>query len=300
MSGTNGRPRRALLFGGSGQIGHFLLPRLASAPFEVVALTRNPDTTSAPRHHGVQWRLLPEGRLDGALAAGERFDVVFHLAPLPGLPPLVDTLASHGVQRLIAFGTTSRFYKLDSRDASERRWISSFRDAEMRLADACGPAGIQWTLFRPTMVYGGGTDANVALIARVARLCGVFPLMQGGRGLRQPVHAEDLAIACVQAMDERVTYGRAYDLSGGETLSYRAMVERIFTAIGRRPRLVDVPLPLFRFAMRLAQVLPAFRGISPEAALRQGIDLCFDHASATMDFGYAPRAFAPDATALPR
>jgi uncharacterized protein YbjT (DUF2867 family) len=107
-------------------------------------------------------------------------------------------------------------------------------------------------------------------------------------------------VACLQALDTPATYRRTYDLSGGETLTYRAMVERIFRAVGRRPRVVDVPLPLFRLAMRLARVLPAFRDLSPEAALRQGVDLCFDHAPATVDFGYAPRPFTPEAAALPR
>jgi len=300
MSGANAPRRRALVFGGSSPIGRFLLPQLASASLGAVVLTRDPSKARWSPDQASEWRPLSLAGLDATLETGERFDVVFHLAPLPGLGLIVETLARHGVRRLIAFGTTSHFYKLESRDPAERLRIRAFLEAETLSSQACDRAGIRWTLFRPTMVYGNGSDANVALVAGIARRFGVFPLMQGGRGLRQPVHAEDLAVACLQALDRPVTHGRSYDLSGGETLSYRAMVERIFAAVGRHPRLIDVPLPLFRLAVRLARVLPAFRDLSPEAALRQGVDLCFDHGPATEDFGYAPRAFTPDAASLPR
>ncbi len=285
--------RRTLVLGGASAIGRFLLPLLDPAGIDAVALTRDPARTGAP------WRHWSGDRLDSALAPDEHLDVALHVAPLTILPALVPDLARHGVRRLIAFGTTSRYYKTASGDAHERDFIRGFVDAETAVAAACESHGIAWTLFRPTLVYGGGTDANVALVARVVRRLGFFPLVAGGRGLRQPVHAADLARACLQALDAPATLGRAYDLSGGSTLTYRAMVEAICVATGRAPRTIDVPLPLFRFAIRLARLLPAFRKISPEAALRQGMDLCFDHAAATRDFGYAPRAFTVDATALP-
>ena len=287
-------PRRAIVLGGASAIGRFLLPMLVPAGIDAVALTRDPARTGTP------WRRWSDGRLDTALAAGERFDVALHLAPLTILPALVPDLARHGVRRLIAFGTTSRYYKTASGDAHERAFIRGFVDAEADVAAACEAHGIAWTLFRPTLVYGGGTDANVALVARVVGKLGFFPLVAGGRGLRQPVHAADLAQACLQALDRPATHGRAYDLSGGSTLTYRAMVEAICVAMNRAPRTIDVPLPLFRLAIRVARLLPAFRKISPEAAMRQGMDLCFDHTGATRDFGYAPRAFTLDATALPR
>jgi nucleoside-diphosphate-sugar epimerase len=49
------------------------------------------------------------------------------------------------------------------------------------------------------------------------------------------VHADDLAGAALAALDAPGAADRAFDLPGGETLSYRAMVERIFEGMGRRP-----------------------------------------------------------------
>ena len=49
-----------------------------------------------------------------------------------------------------------------------------------------------------------------------------------------------------QAAGAPAAENRAYDIAGGETLSYRRMVERIFAAEGRRPVTPTVPLAAFR------------------------------------------------------
>jgi nucleoside-diphosphate-sugar epimerase len=105
------------------------------------------------------------------------------------------------------------------------------------------------------------------------------------------VHADDLAAACVQAYAEELTYNRAYNLSGGQTLSYREMVEGVFHSLGKPPRIISIPAQLFKLAVTLARKLPRFRHLSPAMLDRMNQDLCFDHKPATDDFGYHPRPF---------
>ena len=111
--------------------------------------------------------------------------------------------------------------------------------------------------------------------------------------LRQPVHAEDLAEAVCAVLKSDATCGRSYNLSGGETLSYRQMVERIFVAEGRTARVLPLPLGPLRLLLRLLSLLPRFRYVKPEMADRMSQDLIYDHGDAARDFGYAPRGFWP-------
>lgn len=216
---------------------------------------------------------------------------LFHVAPLWLLPRLLDDLPAWGVERLIAFGSTSRFTKADSSSAKEREIAAGLAAAEEALAERASKAGIAWTLFRPTLIYGRGRDANVSAIGRFVKVAGFFPIAGRGKGRRQPVHAEDLALACVQAMDNSATFGRAYDLVGGTTLTYRGMVETVFRGLGRRPRLVHVPTPVLRAALTGASWLPGLRHLTPGMADRMDQDLTFDATAATRDFGYSPRSF---------
>lgn len=274
-----------MVTGATSPIGDFLLPRLAASGRKVHALSRSPRQNDGVTWHSAE---LAEGLLPDAL---EEALCLIHLAPLWLLPSNLARFGDLGVRRIIAFGSTSRFTKARSGSASEREVADRLADAEAALADGCGQRGISWTLFRPTLIYGAGRDRNITTIRRFVQRFGFFPVAGGGRGLRQPVHADDLAAACLAALENPRTYGRSYNLSGGETLTYREMVKRIFVAEGRPTRIVDVPLPLFRLLVRGAALLPRFRFVDPEMASRMTDDLCFDHSEATRDFGYSPRPF---------
>lgn len=290
------RVTSAFVFGATGQVGYFLVPQLVERGFKVFALTRKQVTCGEGDHPRLRWLTYTPMKLLALL--GQNSGAAIYLGPLPSVLPVLADLHRLGVWRLIAFGTTSGFYKRASADPDERQSISEIIAAEDQLASLCQPYGIRWTLFRPTLIYGCGRDGNITFIANWVRRFGFFPLFAEGRGLRQPVHAADLAQACVDALENERTFDKAYDLSGGSTVSYGEMVEAVFQRLGRPARVPRTPLWLFRTAIRLARRVPGFAGISPEMATRMGVDMCFDHAEATADFGYAPRAFSLDDLAL--
>jgi nucleoside-diphosphate-sugar epimerase len=298
MNGWIAPLRRILVLDATSQIGFFLIPMLAERGIGVGALTRKPDHPGGPSHPHVQWRTYSPTALAVSLADAGRFHAAVCLAPLPALLPLLCDLSKLGVRRLVAFGTTGRFHKGNSADRAEQHYIREFIAAEAELPGRCNALGIDWTLFRPTMVYGCGRDGNITAIARFARRFGFFPLSRRGRGLRQPVHAADLAGACTDVLDNPRTYAKAYNLSGGSTVTYRQMVEAVFRQLGRPIFTPSVPLTFFRAAIAVARRLPQLRGLSSEMATRMSSDLCFDHQEATRDFGFHPRAFGLDDLAV--
>jgi len=111
--------------------------------------------------------------------------------------------------------------------------------------------------------------------------------------LRQPVHAEDLALACVQAIGSENAANKAYNLSGGEVLSYRAMVERLFDGLGMRAVLIPVLLSLLRMCIVLLRISPRYRYLTTDMADRMRRDMVFSHEEASRDFGYSPGSFHP-------
>lgn len=286
------------VFGAHSQIGYFLLPALVGSGHRVLALSRGEPPGSWGEEPGVAWLRYSAEALPEVLAGAPQLRSVVHIGPLGTLAALVPALAARGVRRVIGFSSTGRFYKEESGDPREREVIASLVRGEEEIAAQCGRHGVEWTVFRPTLIYGCGMDKSITFIAGVIRRFGLFPLVGGGRGLRQPVHAADLARACLLAMENPATFGKAYNLSGGNTLSYRDMVSEVFRGLGRSPRLPDIPLPLFRLGLGMARLLPRFRHLSPEMASRMNVDMCFDHAEARRDFGYEPRPFTADDLAL--
>jgi hypothetical protein len=118
-------------------------------------------------------------------------------------------------------------------------------------------------------------------------------------GLRQPVHTDDVATACLAVLTATAAANKDYNISGGETLDYRQMVCRVFAALGRRPQLLTVPLIFFRLAVTCLRLLPRYRQWSAAMAERMNRDLVFDHADASKDFGFNPRRFLLSAKDFP-
>ena len=112
-------------------------------------------------------------------------------------------------------------------------------------------------------------------------------------GLRQPVHADDLAAAAILAARSSLTSGKAYNLAGDEALPFREMIQRIGVANNSAVRFVPIPLPAARTVLRLLSPFPRFRGLPLGSLERMSQDLVFDIFQARQDFGYAPRSFEP-------
>ncbi len=222
---------------------------------------------------------------------GRSAQIAFSLVPLWLLPPALPALHQVGVRRLVAFSSTSRFTKESSPDEAERAAARRLANAEEETRSFCERNGISWTILRPTLTYAEGRDRNVSRLARLIRRFGVLPLAGDGAGKRQPVHADDLAIGAMAAAASEDAESHAYNLPGGETLSYREMSERIFQSLGLRPRIVSVPPYLWRLGLKLAS--PFLSGVTSAVGSRMAEDLIFDPAPAAKDLHWRPRDFRP-------
>lgn len=277
--------RRALLFGGSGQIGERVLVALLAAGWQVCAVSRTPRA-AVP---GVAWRL---GDLSTPWQDEAPFDAVLSCGPLDHFAHWYAASAL-AAPRVVAFGSTSIEVKQASSEPAERDVARRLREAEALLFDTAQARGVAATVLRPTLVYGAGRDATLSALAALAARMGVFALPANADGLRQPVHVQDLADAVLQVLQHPASAGQAYALGGGEVLGYTEMVRRVLATLQPRPRLLRVPAPLFRAALALAHAAGRLRGMNAAALARLREPLVFDIEPARRDFGYAPRPFKP-------
>jgi nucleoside-diphosphate-sugar epimerase len=280
---------RALILGAGSQVAPFLSRRLAERGHAGDSVSRHaPDVPLDP---AFPWRRADLSEPpDWPAMPGA---VVVSVLPLWLVPPHVPALAAAGAAQLIAFSSTSVFAKAESRDPAERALAERLGSAEAAVAAACEAAGLPWTVLRPTLIYGSGRDQNVSAVASFVRRFGFFPVAHPASGLRQPVHADDLALAAVAAVANPRAFNRAFNLPGGETLTYRAMIARIFAGLGKPSRILPLPSGLLRAALPLVQHRLPHR-YSPALFLRMNQDLAFDAGEAREALGYDPRPFTPE------
>ncbi len=279
---------RALVIGGSGQIGRYLVPQLLESGHEVLALSRVPRTSNRAN---LEWL---QGDVFTAMPMLPALDLVFSLGPLNGFVEWLARTKLQGRPRIVAFGSMSASSKRDSSDPAERTLSETLRKAEHALAQAAESAGLAWTLLRPTLIYGAGLDRSLTPLARFGARWHVFPNLSAASGLRQPVHAEDLAIVSRAAASSDASIGRSFDLGGGERLAFAAMLGRVRHSLTTWTLPVPVPLFALRFGLTLTRQSSRWRGLGPGIVERLGKDLLADNELATHDLGWSPRVFRPD------
>lgn len=275
---------QSVVFGANGIVGGYIAKHLADAGERPVALSRSRHDSDVIAW--VQGDLSRPSTL--ALPASDR---IFCTVEVGLLADAIPHIYTPELKRVVAFTSTSIVTKIESEIASEREFLQRLADGERRLIENCGRYGINWTILRPTVIYAEGRDGNITRLARLIDKFGFLPLMGSGSGLRQPVHAEDLAIGAIRAGSNDAAINKIYDLPGGEMLSYREMVGRIFDALKVPRRIVSAPPAIWKAAFLLAK--PFFPDANLAMGSRMSKDMIFDASPAVRDFQWNPRKFHP-------
>ncbi|MEO8160094.1 MAG: NAD-dependent epimerase/dehydratase family protein [Arenimonas sp.] len=275
---------RTLAIGLSGQLGAALLPLLDARFGEVVALSRQPQ---AARAH-IDWQ---QGTLDTLAAAPPGTTRILSLGPLDAFAAWVLRVQPRP-QRIVAISSTGRIDKRESPDPRERDEARRLSEAEASLFEYGRAHAIAVTLLRPTLLYGSGRDRSLSRMAAFARRWRLLPLPAAAKGRRQPVHVDDVAAAVLACLAVAASFGRGFDLPGGEVLAFDEMLRRTLAAQAPGARLLRLPTPVFRAGFALKAAL----GLGAGGAgwlWRLQRDQIADPSAAVEAFAWAPRRYLP-------
>ena len=278
---------RVLLTGANGVVGYPLSQYLSDADITFYRVSR----ALKDQENSVRWDMqnaLDEPLIERLKVA--EIDTLIHCSPIWLLPAHLQNLYSIGVRRIVAFSSSSVTSKQNSTDTEEQLLVKQLSKAEDAVAQFCNNQGIAYTIFRPSMIYGYARDQNITHIAKFIKRFGFMLLIGQANGLRQPVHADDLATASLTVLNNAASEGKTYYMAGETTLTYRAMVDAIFNGLNKRSIVVSLPLIIFRSALRVAALVGRF-SYTAEMANRMNQDLVYDISPAQQDFLYSPQSF---------
>ena len=276
---------KLMVTGGSGFLGGYVLREAARRGHRAVALARSEAAAAAVTALGA---LPVSGDLNDAHSlidafAAKRCDVLVNLASLGfGHAPVIIAAAGRaGIPRAVFVSTTAVTTTL----------AATSKRVRLLAEQAIREAAFDWTILRPTMIYGDPGDRNLSRLLPLLRRAPVLPI-PGGRNLQQPVHAADVADAVLAAAERPAAAGHTYDVAGPEPLTFAELLRTSARAVASRTRFVPVPLSPVVAAARGYELVSKNPRIRVEQVLRLAEDKAFAIDHAVHDLGYAPRSFA--------
>ena len=117
--------------------------------------------------------------------------------------------------------------------------------------------------------------------------------LMSGAGKRQPVHAEDLSDCVISLLQKTPPSAGTFNLGGGEKLSYRDMVSRVFESLEMRPRFLTVSPGLAAKLVSVLGKLPGLEFLNPGMLERMNQDLVYSLSKARKELQYRPGKFRP-------
>ncbi|XER08406.1 hypothetical protein SRRS_40210 [Sporomusa rhizae] len=213
------------------------------------------------------------------VAAMKDVSVVLHLYNIRHSPNIIQACNLIGIKRVIFVNTTGMYSKF-------QQYANLYKKLEKNILES----GLDYTIIRPTMIYGNQQDKNISKLVKIASRLRVFPIIGEGKSLLQPIFAGDLAEAIYQASQRDVSIHKTYNVAGSEPLSYEVIIKAIYYAMNKEVRFIHIPYKLALVAGKIGDILPNGL-ISTERLLRLSEDKCFNYSNATEDLGFIPKSF---------
>jgi nucleoside-diphosphate-sugar epimerase len=259
---------RVVVIGATGHVGTYLVPRLAEAGHEVIAVTRG---QSAPYRPHAAWQSVQMVQIDRSAeeAAGTFTRKIVELEPdvvidmicftLESSRNLVESLRGR-VRHLLHCGTIwvhGPSVVVPTTEEEPRRPFGNYgiRKAQIEayLLDESRRSGLPVTILHPGHIVGPGWPP----LNPVGHFdLSVFETLARGEELALPnigmetvhhVHADDVAQAFVRALVHRnAAVGESFHVVSAQAITLRGYAEAVARWFGREPRLRFVPWEQWR------------------------------------------------------
>lgn len=212
-------------------------------------------------------------------AMSSEVDSIIHLVNIRHSPQVTRACRECGVRRVVYVSTAGVFSKFQS-------YSSLYKELEGEILES----DPDYTIIRPTMIYGNERDVNIHKLVKIINRYPVVPVLGKGNGLMQPIYAQDLAMVIAMAYVRPVSVRKAYNVAGQHPVQYLDLLKTIALALGKKRKFMHIPYGLALAAGFIGNYIPNGL-INLEKVQRLTEDKAFDYAEAARDLDFEPRTF---------
>jgi len=289
--------QRVFVTGGTGFVGKHVARALLAHGFLVRCLVRpgsEHDLKGFASIDRVPGNVLePDGLAPGIEGCAAIVHLVGIIRERPGRGVTFERLHAQATRNMLELARKAgvpryvQMSALGTRPGARARYHRTKWDAE----EAVRASGLDWTIFRPSIIFGRG-DAFVSVLARVIKRLPFVPVLGTGRYRLQPIPVEQVAEGFARAIRTPAAVRQTYDVAGPAPYAFVDLLDEIARALGRaRARKLHVPLGPVRLATRGLERLP-FYPISSDQLTMLEEESVTDPSRFFADLGLAPEPLA--------
>lgn len=131
--------------------------------------------------------------------------------------------------------------------------VSRYHQTKYRAEEAVRASGLDWTIFRPSVIFGPKDDF-INKLAGMIKSLPVVPVVGDGCYRLQPIDGNDVARCFTMTLDMPETVGQAYGLCGRDRVTYLELLEIIAKTLGKSSvRTLNAPVVFTKLATSLLQ-----------------------------------------------
>jgi len=186
-----------------------------------------------------------------------------------------------GLKRVIFISSTTTMLPTENK----------FKTMKLASEELIKKSGINYTILRPAMIYGGKEDNNFFKMLSFIRKKGFFVIFGSGKNLIQPIHVDDVAKAIFKVIDNPVTYNKTYVICGRDAIQYNEMLLIVRKILGLNFRIIKLPIGASKFAVNIYKKIVKKSDFNSDQIERMKIDKAYSYEEAGKDFGFSPMSF---------
>jgi len=246
--------------GGTGFVGEKLCRELDDRGHNVTALARDPGGADLPATVDTAM-----GDVTAYDSVADHFEGTDAVVNLVALSPLFEPKGGNRKHFEVHLGGTEncvqaaeehdveRFIQMSALGADPDGPTAYIR-AKGQAEDVVGESDLDWTVFRPSVVFGDGGEF-VPYTKKLAPRP-VAPLPGGGKTKFQPVWIGDLVPTLADAVEDEAHVGETAEIGGPEVLTLAEVAKLAHRANGHSLTVVPVPMSLAGVGLTVAGAIP--------------------------------------------